>query len=148
MEVLFYHLEKVGLEKVLPNLLERCLERDWRAIVKSGDNESLEALDQLLWTYGRESFLPHGTEKNGHAALQPVYLTLEDENPNGAQVLFLVDGAGITDGPDYERLVYIFDGGDKERLKTAREDWKALSAAGHEVTYWQQDDTGKWVKKA
>ena len=148
MEVLFYHLEQVRLEQVLPNLLERSLERGWKAVVKSGSDERLEALDQLLWTYKREGFLPHGTSKDGYEAMQPVYLTTRDENPNDAQVLFLVDGAEISDGLDYQRLVYLFDGADEEMLKRARADWKRLGTDGNEVTYWQQDDSGKWVKKA
>ena len=148
MEVLFYHLEQVRLEQVLPNLHERCLERGWKAIVKSGGNERLQALDQLLWTYSRAGFLAHGTSRDGFEAMQPVYLTTGDENPNAAQVLFLVDGAELADELDYQRLVYLFDGGDDDMRQAARADWKALETSGHEVTYWQQDDGGKWVKKA
>ena len=147
MDVLFYHLERVRLEQVLPNLLERSLERGWKAVVKSGGTERLEALDQYLWTYKREAFLPHGTSKDGFEAMQPVYLTTGDDNPNGAEVLFLVDGAGLAAELDYERLVYLFDGADEDMLEIARADWKMLGAAGYETTYWQQDDLGKWVKK-
>jgi DNA polymerase-3 subunit chi len=30
----------------------------------------------------------------------------------------------------------------------ARERWKAEKAAGHAVTYWQQNSRGGWEKKA
>ena len=148
MEVLFYHLEHVRLEQLLPTLLEKSLERGWRACVKAGDLQRMDAIDQLLWTYSREGFLPHGTAQLGHENAQPVYLTTEDDNPNGAQVLFLIDGAELSDDYDYERVVYLFDGGDEQILQRARLDWKALSAKGNEVTYWQQNDQGRWVKKA
>ena len=64
-EVLFYHLQNAPLERVLPDLLERSLQRGWRAIVRAGGKERLEALNNTLWTYRDDSFLPHGTAEDG-----------------------------------------------------------------------------------
>jgi DNA polymerase III subunit chi len=147
-EVLFYHLEHQPLERVLPNLVERTLARGWRAIVQAGSEERVEALDTLLWTYAEESFLPHGTKRDGNDAAQPVYLTTEDANPNGASVRFLVDGAEASDITGYARIVYLFDGHDGAAVARAREQWKAAKAAGCEVAYWQQSPEGRWEKKA
>jgi DNA polymerase III subunit chi len=147
-EVLFYHLEHQPLERVLPSLVERTLARGWRAVVQAGSEERVEALDTLLWTYAEESFLPHGTKRDGHAAEQPVYLTTEDANPNGATVRFLVDGAGMPELAGYERLVFLFDGHDASAVAQAREQWKAVKAAGCEATYWQQSPEGRWEKRA
>jgi len=148
MDVLFYHLEHVRLEQILPTLLEKSLERGWRACVKAGGAEQLEIVDQMLWTYSREGFLPHGGARDGYPSLQPVYLTTEDDNPNGAEVLFLVGGAAMSDDAQYERVVYLFNGLDEEMLGLARANWKKFSDKGYEVTYWRQNDRGKWVKKA
>lgn len=147
-EVLFYHLQHSPLEQSLPRLLEASLKRDWRVVVKVGDPDRLEPLANALWTYRDDSFLPHGTADDGPAEDQPVYLTAADENPNSAQVLFLVHGA--TPGPldAYQRCVLMFDGRDEDALAAARLQWKALKAAGHDATYWQQGDDGKWEKKA
>ncbi len=101
-----------SLDQVLPNLLERTLQRGWRAVVQVGTPERVEALDALLWTYADDSFLPHGSAKDGHPARQPIYLTNGDDNPNGAAVRFLVDGAVAAAFSGYARLVYIFDGRD------------------------------------
>jgi DNA polymerase-3 subunit chi len=147
-EVLFYHLEHQPLERVLPSLVERTLERGWRAVVQAGSEERVEALDTLLWTYRDDSFLPHGTKRDGSADLQPVYLTTGEDNPNGATVRFLVDGAEAGDVTDYARVVYLFDGRDAAALESARERWKAAKAAGAQVTYWQQSPEGRWEKKA
>src|SRR4029453_13388342 len=137
-EVYFYHLERGTLDDVLPNLLERSLKRGWRAAVQAASEERVEALDTLLWTYAEESFLPHGTKRDGNDAAQPVYLTIEDANPNGATVRFLVDGAEAAEHAGYARIVYLFDGHDGAAVSRAREQWKAAKAAGCEVTYWQQ----------
>jgi DNA polymerase-3 subunit chi len=147
-EVLFYHLQNAPLEKVLPQLLEKSLERGWRAIVRAGGLERLEALNSLLWTYSDDSFLPHGTRADGPAELEPVFLTVEDENPNGANVIFLVDGAEPGDLTPYERCVLMFDGRDEAALGAAREHWKRIKAEGHDATYWQQSGEGRGEKKA
>lgn len=146
-EVLFYHLQNAPLEQVLPQLLERSLERGWRAVVRAGGPERLDALNNALWTYSDDSFLPHGTREDGPAALEPVFLTVEDENPNNANVLFLVDGASPGNVGSYERCVLMFDGRDEAALAAAREHWKTLKAEGHDATYWQQSPEGRWEKK-
>jgi DNA polymerase-3 subunit chi len=147
-EVLFYHLQSRPLEKVLPDLLERCLERKWRSVVQVGSPERCDALDAELWTYRDDAFLPHGTSRDGNAPAQPVWLTTTDENPNGATVRFLADGADIPDYGGYERVVLLFDGNDPEAVDRARQKWTETKAAGHEMTYWQQSPEGRWVKKA
>ena len=147
-DVLFYHLERQPLERVLPSLVERTLTRGWRAVVQAGSDERVDALDTLLWTYAEESFLPHGTRKDGNTAEQPVFLTTEDENPNGSTVRFLVDGAELADHSGYERIVYLFDGNDEDAITRARAQWKAAKGAGCAVTYWQQSPEGRWENKA
>jgi len=133
---------------VLPTLLEKSLERGWHAVVQAGTPERTDALDAILWTYRDDSFLPHGTSADGNPELQPVFLTSTEENPNAAQIRFFVDGAVSTDIASYERAVYMFDGHDQEAVAGARGMWKALQDEGHDVTYWQQSEQGKWEKKA
>ncbi len=147
-EVLFYHLEHQPLERVLPSLVERTLERGWRAVVQAGSEERVEALDTLLWTYREESFLPHGTRRDGNSAEQPIYLTSDEENPNGAGVRFMVDGAETAELSGYDRVVYLFDARDETAVAKAREQWRAAKGAGCTVTYWQQSSEGRWEKKA
>lgn len=147
-EIYFYHLESRSLEEVLPPLLERSLERGWRAVVQASSVERVAALDTLLWTYRDESFLPHGTARDGPGNLQPVYLTAEADNPNAAQVRFLVDGAELDDAAPYVRAVFIFDGRDEDAVARARAQWQAAKTQGLGVSYWQQDADGRWGQKA
>lgn len=146
-EVLFYHLERTSLERVLPPLLERTLERGWRAVVQSGSAERLEALDLALWTYSDASFLPHGTARDGNPARQPIYLTTGEETPNEAGIRFLVDGAEMAEFAGFMRIVCIFDGNDHEATGKARSQWQAAKAAGCAVTYWRQSEGGRWEKQ-
>lgn len=148
-EALFYHLDGQPLERVLPLLLQKSVERGWRVVVEAGSPERLASLDSHLWTFDDAAFLPHGTSADGHASLQPIYLATNSENPNAAAVRFLVDRAPVPeDAERYERLVLIFDGTDEVALAEARSAWKALKGRGGEVTYWQQDGEGRWTRKA
>lgn len=147
-EVLFYHLERQPLERVLPELLEKCLERGWRTVVQLGSEERRDAIDAHLWTYAEEGFLPHGTAKDGNAEAQPIWLTAGDDNPNAATVRFLADGVELGDVGAYQRVVMLFDGTDADAVDRARAAWKLVKAAGHEATYWQQSERGRWEKKA
>jgi DNA polymerase III subunit chi len=148
-DILFYHLQHKPLEAVLPTLIEKSLERGWRAVVQATSAERLAALDDHLWTFSDESFLAHCTEKELDAAEQPVVLTLGEANPNAAAVRFLVEGAPVpAEVAAYERVVLLFDGNDEAALAAARAEWKSVKAAGHEATYWQQDSRGRWEKKA
>lgn len=148
-EILFYHMQRQPLEKVLPNLVERSLERQWRAAIQASSEERLQALDDHLWTYTDESFLPHGTDRDTDAASQPVVLTLQEVNPNGASIRFLVEGAPLpADASAYARICVLFDGTDQDALLRAREQWREAKEGGHSTAYWQQDEAGRWQKKA
>lgn len=147
-EILFYHLEAQPLERVIPVLLEKSLERGWRAVVETGSPERASALDASLWTYRDESFLPHAVAGAETDALQPVLITTDAGNPNAANVRFFVDRAVPRDVAGYERIVYLFSGHDPDAVAEARVAWKALSTRENTVTYWQQDPGGRWVKKA
>jgi DNA polymerase-3 subunit chi len=147
-EVRFYHLTATSLEAALPRLLEKTLERGKRALVMAGSERRVEALAERLWTYDDRGFLPHGTAADGHGPAQPVWLSEQEEAPNAATYLFLTDGATSARIADYELCALLFDGHDAEAVAAARQQWKELAAAGHEVSYWQQDDAGRWQNKA
>lgn len=147
-EIRFYHLLRKTLEDALPQMLEMSLERGWRAVVMAGSPERVEALNQHLWTFRKDSFLPHGTASEGEAERQPVWLTDRDENPNGASVLFLTDGAESAALAGYARVCELFDGNDGDAVAAARARWKRYKDAGHELSYWQQTARGGWERKA
>ncbi len=147
-EILFYHLTESKLEDALPGLLDRCVERGWRVVVQTAGEERRDMLDTHLWTYRDDSFLAHGTDVADFSADQPILLTAGDGNDNGATVRFLVDGAEPSAISGYERVVFMFDGYDQAQLEGARAQWKRLKGEGHMLTYWQQNQDGRWVKKA
>ncbi len=151
-ETLFYHLERRALEDVLPGMVEKSLERGWRAVIRTESAERSDALDSLLWTYDEASFLAHAQAGDGEAARQKVLITVEEANPNGAKILFCVGGARPSDWgsptlAELSRIVLLFDGRDSAALAEARRAWTEAKAGGHEVTYWKESPSGKFEKQ-
>lgn len=142
----FYHLTRQTLEDVLPRLLNKAYGENKRILVKTSDDK-VESLNAQLWTYDDESFLPHGSKKDGFADEQPIWITSEDNNANGAPFLFLTCGAESDNIEKYERVFNIFDGNSAESLEQARRLWRAYKDAGFEVHYWQQTERGGWENK-
>ncbi len=148
-EFMFYHLQGQRIESVLPPLLEKSVERGWRATVQTSSEERVDALDAHLWTYKEDGFLPHGTFREATAAEQPVLLVIDERNPNRAGVRFLIDGAPVPENAEsYERVVLVFDGEDGEAVVAARAHWQAAKQRGFPVTYWQADAEGRWQRRA
>ncbi len=161
-EIWFYHCERKSVDEVLPTLLEKTVERQWRAVVHAGSADRVAFLDRHLWTWREESFLPHASSvgKAQEAAAgdpwlarQPIVVTDAPINPNGAQVRFALDGTpaapeAMRDMADLERVIFLFSGREPAELDNARQQWKALKKQGAKLTYWQQDEGGRWAKKA
>ncbi|HEY0328085.1 MAG TPA: DNA polymerase III subunit chi [Rhodopseudomonas sp.] len=147
-EVLFYHLQNLTVEKVLPSLLEKSLQRGWRVVVQATTEERADALDTHLWTYRDDSFLPHATWRVADAAQQPILLTVDEANPNGAKVRFLIDNAALpADIATYDRLVLVFNGDDDDSVAMARAAWTQSKAQGFAVIYRQADGAGGWQSR-
>lgn len=145
----FYHLQNKRLEDVLPKLLEKAYGTGKKILVRIGNEERVDFLSSLLWTYDEQSFLPHGSQKDGSSDMQPIWLTAGNDNPNDAVFLFLTDGAEaeIDEVAKYERVFNIFDGNSPEALEKARNFWKELRKQSVEIFYWQQNFNGAWEQK-
>lgn len=147
-EIWFYHLERSTLDQILPELLDRTLQRGWRARVRVADADRRAEIDERLWSWRDDSFLAHGLSDQPHADRQPILLTSGNENPNASQALFIVDGSDMTVTEEFERCFIIFDGRDETALHTARERWRTLKGQGANLAYWKQSDAGRWEKAA
>lgn len=147
-EFRFHHLERRRLDQALPELLEAALAEGRRAVVQAASSEEVDALNERLWTYSEDSFLPHGAKSDGDPELQPVYLTDGPDNPNGAALRVLLSGvdASACAGSAYERVLILFDGRDPDAVAKSREQWLKVRAAGDPQSYWREGDDGGWVK--
>lgn len=147
-EIWFYHLERSSLDDVLPGLLDKTLERGWRALVRVADPRRMDEIDERLWTWRDESFLAHGRADALHADRQLILLSETGENLNAAQALFIVDSSELGGTEAYDRCFILFDGQDEQALTGARQRWKTLKEQGANLAYWKQSPEGRWEKAA
>ncbi|MFL6844740.1 MAG: DNA polymerase III subunit chi [Allosphingosinicella sp.] len=139
MIVDFYHLTASPLERVLPSIAEKVLANGERLLVVA-EAERLARLDEQLWSYSSDSFLPHGRER---PESQPILLSPEPEAANGAVNIALADGRWRDEALGFARAFYFFDDSGRE---AARDAWRALKGKAEvEVRYWKQDG-GRWVQ--
>lgn len=147
-EVLFYHLTSAPLESALPELLEKAVGRGMTVRVRGLDRDRMEHLDRHLWSYRDDSFLAHGLSGGPHDARQPVLLTDNADNTNGADLLMLVDGAQepVASLAGYARVCVMFDGTNPDVLEATRGYWRHIKDSDLVAKYWAQED-GRWVEK-
>jgi DNA polymerase-3 subunit chi len=145
VDIGFYHLTRTALPEALARLLDRTLKSGQRALVLCPDAARLKALDTALWASAEPVWLPHGTAADGDPDLQPVWLSTEPEPANGAQFLFLVDGADPDRSATFSRVCDLFDGNDPEKVAAARDRWRTGKTNGNALTYWKQGPRG-WEK--
>jgi DNA polymerase-3 subunit chi len=146
MQVDFYHLTKLPLERALPQIAEKVLATGGRLIIVAGEEGQRARLDQLLWSYAPESFLPHGQAGGEDDARQPVLIADTTAAANGARNIALADGIWREEALGFDRAFHFFD---EERIAEARAAWKGLADRdGVERNYWKQNDSGRWEKAA
>ena len=146
-EVRFHHLERRRVDEALPRILERALEEGRRVIVRASSEEMAAALNERLWTFDDASFLPHGAAGDGDPATQPIFLTSEVENPNGATMLIRLSGAEAAEGDEaFDLALLMFDGRDESALANARAEWRRLKDEGRTISYWRESDEGGWER--
>ena len=145
----FYHLTQSGLTQTLASLIEKSRGAGWRVVVRARSDQMVDRLDADLWKGAPEGFLPHGMAGAAFEEEQPVLLTTGMSKPNGASCLMSVEGAmgGAAEVTDLQRVCVIFDGDDPQAVQSAREQWKALTAAGCAAQYWSEA-SGRWSKQA
>lgn len=143
----FYHLESAPIEAVLPNLLEKSIEKGWRVLVKT-DDEGLSYFDDFLWSYRDDSFLPHGRDDEPQADQNPIILSTNGSGAQGADVVFITDGSDMENLDGVQRCIFLINGRSEQAVNEARARWTRLKKFEADMSYWQQTDRGGWEKKA
>lgn len=147
-EVRFYHLQVQRQEEALPALIAKAVESGKRVVVRLADAAQVARLNEALWTFRADSFIPHASEADGHPPeSQPVWLTHLNDNASGAEILIIGSGAQASFGEEIVLCCQMLDGRDEEAVQAARGRWKSYKEDGHAITYWQQNERGGWDKK-
>lgn len=146
-QIRFYHLESTTLDQALPSLAMKAFEAGKRILIKTADVREAARLNDHLWTFHPNVFLPHGTENDKHPDRQPILITAGNDNLNNADMLILTAGAGHETPEDFALVCEMLDGRSAAQVDQGRQRWKTYKEAGHDLTYWQQNPSGGWAQK-
>jgi DNA polymerase-3 subunit chi len=138
MQILGYHYSVSSLEKVLPKLLEKVLTSNQKAVVIAASETELKMIDTFLWTFSKSVVIPHGTNEDGNAPLQPIWLTCTEENPNQAEVLVVIGDLKPSYIHTFEKALILRNNWPIEIIQWAK--------AQGEFTLWIEQLTGQWEK--
>lgn len=145
--VSFYHLIDQDINKAAARLLEKVIQAGQRAIVLCDNEAHCQTLNEYLWTFTPNAFLPHGTVKEENSEHQPIWITPKLENPNNSEIIVTLQYDQDIDLKSFKKCLDLFDGLNPNAVELARQRWKAYKNAGNELTYWQQNIEGQWVKQ-
>ena len=146
MQVDFYHLTRAPLDRVLPTIAQKVVEGGGRLLIVAEEADQRTRIDQLLWGFAPESFLPHAQAGGADDAVQPVLIAGEAEPANGARNIALVDGLWRDAALAFDRAFHFFG---EDHIAEARAAWRGLADKDGVVrNYWKQDEAGKWEKAA
>ena len=147
-EIRFYHLLRDTTAKAVPDILGKALAKDIRVLLKLPNEQRRNHYDDWLWRFNAESFLPHAQDGDPQPALHPVWLSVNDEAPNGATMAFVIEGAELPAFDKFSLICMLFDSENEDRLKQARERWAALKQQDNiKLTYWKQSEDGRWLEQ-
>ena len=109
-EIIFYEVDEELFKAIGPIVL-KILDDNKRAIIYVSDLDKLKRLDEVLWTFGRNKFVPHATihDKDFVPSTQPILLTNVMENSNQADYLIFLDEPEIEFTKQFSRIFYFFE---------------------------------------
>ncbi len=148
-QIIFYSTAPLQVEKTLFALLEKSLEKGNKSLLLFKDKEKCLSINEQLWTYKQNSFLPHILEDDQiyDNIDVPVYLSTKNENPFKAELLFSIDGFLPDNIDHFERVIIIIDVNDKLLNEKYKNYYLDINKNFEDIVFYKSDDNGKWIEK-
>ena len=148
-QIIFYSTAPLQVEKTLFALLEKSLEKGNKSLLLFRDKEKCLSINEQLWTYKQNSFLPHISEDDQiyDNIDVPVYLSTKNENPFKAELLFSIDGFLPDNIDHFERVIIIIDVNDELLNEKYKNYYLDINKNFEDIVFYKSDDNGKWIEK-
>ena len=148
-QIIFYSTAPLQVEKTLFALLEKSLEKGNKSLLLFKDKEKCLSINEQLWTYKQNSFLPHISEDDQiyDNIDVPVYLSTKNENPFKAELLFSIDGFLPDNIDHFERVIIIIDVNDELLNEKYKNYYLDINKNFEDIVFYKSEDNGKWIEK-
>lgn len=122
-------------------LVRKARAADCRIVLLTADRNHLAALDEALWTFSEQDFLPHVMAGDALAAQTPVVLTDTDtvELPHH-QILINLSGTTPHHFARFERMFEIIASDDADKT-AGRERYRFYQQRGYPLTHFVAEKT-------
>lgn len=142
-EINFYQVDETIVKSLAPLLL-KVLDEKKKALIFCQDQAQIKVIDDSLWSYGRNKFIPHITifdediAKEFSFERQPILISNKEENTNKADYLVFLDLPSAEFVAKFPRVFYFFE---EQNTSVAKDVAKKIKPTN---SYKKTD--GKWVK--
>ncbi len=142
-ELNFYQVDDKIMASLAPLLL-KILEEKKKAIIFCEDPEKIKLMDNSLWSFGRNKFIPHVTifDEDYDFKRQPILISNKQENTNEAEYLIFLDEVTKDFAGGFSRIFHFFSEDDSSKAKSMA---KNLGEISKKTNAYKRED-GKWVK--
>ncbi len=143
MEINFYQCDESLVKSIAPLML-KILEENKKAFIFSSDAARTKEIDDGLWSYGKNKFIPHIliSDKNFALERQPILISNKEENSNKADYLVLIEEASEAFISKFSRVFYFYD---SLNLDAAKQTAKKYQKLATKFNSYKKEDL-KWVK--
>ncbi len=125
--VTFLELKVSGKERAVCDIIEKFYQQKVRTTVYFADKNKAVQLDNLLWTWKQDSFIPHCYAANGESNTdEPVVLTSSPLPDVKADVLILFDPLPPEQLAAFSTIIDFAEVYDPEKRSESRQRYKKL----------------------
>ena len=144
----FYNSTERDIVTDICILIEKLYKQEHKILVLCADEETVTVLDNVLWGFNEDSFIPHYKIEKDIRAYYPILIASDTEEVYQHEVLLALNGVLIKekDRKKFAKIYYFFDEQDVKEKENARLMWKSFSSLKVVCKYWVNRNN-KWVLK-
>ena len=145
-KVYFYNSSQRDTVSDISVLTEKLFLKNDSIAIFCTDQETVAVVDDFLWAYKEDGFIPHSIKKNEKTSVYPILITTSIDEGYEHDVLLVLNGVLIKeqDWQKFAKIYYFFDDQDNKEKENARSMWKSLFSLNAECKYWV-NKKNQWV---
>ena len=144
----FYNSAQRNVVADIALLIERLFKERNTILVCCKDQETVEVIDDFLWKYKDDGFIPHSIVTQEKSSVYPILITTDIHEEYKHNVLLALSGVFIKekDWQKFTKAYYFFDDQEIKEKENARLMWRTLSVLDVVCKYWV-NKANKWVQE-
>ena len=127
----FIKLKRPERAPLLCDLAEEFYLAGQRVLVMVQDDNQGVTLDQFMWTWKKNAFVPHAFQSGAvECHDEPVVIAVAEQNPNGAGVLLMGVPCSLDFMRHFQHVIDFAESYDEENLEKSRERFRSYREYG------------------